>query len=68
MSRRVSVVGRQDLRKEIELVGRYYAIMGRAMQFLGGRDCRTRFGDSNAELPAARSLESQRSETKNVAS
>jgi len=34
MSRRVSVVGRQDLRKEIALVGRYYAIMGRAMQFL----------------------------------
>jgi hypothetical protein len=34
MSRRVSVVGRQDLRKEIALVSRYYAIMGRATQFL----------------------------------
>jgi len=34
MSRRVSVVGRQDLRKEIALVSRYYVIMGRAMEFL----------------------------------
>ena len=34
MSRRVSVVGRQELRKEIALVGRYCAIMEGVMQFL----------------------------------
>jgi len=39
-----------------------------AQAAMGGRDCRTRFGDSNAELAAARSLESQRSGTKNIAS